>query len=100
MITSFKDPHAEAIFNGRSPGKGFSPNLIRPARRKLIMLHAAQTLDDLRSPPSNCLEKLTKKGKEDRRGQYSIRINDQFRVCFEWTGTDAENVEITDYHRG
>lgn len=94
MITSFIDPHAEAIFNGRKPGKGFPANLIRLARRKLIMLNAAVALDDLRSPPSNRLEKL----KGNRKGQHSIRINDQFRLCFRWTGTDAENVEIVDYH--
>jgi proteic killer suppression protein len=94
MITSFKDANAKAIFDGRRPGKGFPPNLIRPARRKLIMLDAAVSLNDLRNPPSNHLEEL----KRDRAGQYSIRINDQFRVCFVWTGDNAENVEITDYH--
>lgn len=94
MIKSFKDPNAEAIFNGQKPRKGFPPDLIRPALRKLTMLHAAAMLDDLKSPPNNCLEKL----KKDRQGQHSIRINDQFRVCFVWTGADAENVEITDYH--
>lgn len=94
MIRSFKDPNAEAIFQGRKPGKGFPPDLIRAARRKLIMIHAAQTLDDLKSPPNNRLEKLGR----DRKGQHSIRINDQFRICFVWTGADADNVEITDYH--
>jgi proteic killer suppression protein len=94
MISSFKDANAAAIFEGRKPGKEFPPDLIRTARRKLIMIHAARTLDDLRSPPSNRLEKLER----DRKGQHSIRINDQFRVCFVWTGTDAEDVEITDYH--
>jgi toxin HigB-1 len=95
MIKSFSDPDAEAIFNGRKPGKGFPSNLIRAARRKLIMLAEARTVDDLKSPPGNHLEKLT----GDREGQHSIRVNDQFRVCFLWTGTDAELVEITDYHR-
>lgn len=94
MIKSFKDSNAEAIFNGRKPGKRFPPDLIRPARRKLTMLHAAVAIEDLKSPPSNCLEKL----KKDRPGQHSIRINDQFRVCFKWTDAGAENVEITDYH--
>ncbi len=94
MIKSFKDPDAEAIFNGLKSGKGFPPNLIKPARRKLIMLHAATMLDDLKSPPKNCLEKLER----DRKGQHSIRINDQFRVCFVWAGNNAEHVEITDYH--
>lgn len=96
MIRSFKDPNAQAIFEQRKPGKGFPSNLIRVARRKLIMLDSAQTLDDLKNPPHNYLEAL----QEDREGQHSIRINDQFRVCFVWTGSDAENVEITDYHKG
>ncbi len=94
MIKSFRDSNAQAIFERRKPGKGFPPDLIRPARRKLIMLAEARTLDDLRSPPSNYLEKLDR----DRKGQHSIRINDQFRLCFVWTGADAEKVEITDYH--
>jgi toxin HigB-1 len=96
MIKSFKDAIAEAIFNGKQPKKGFPANLIRPARRKLIMLHAAARLDDLKAPPGNQLEPL----EGDRKGQHSIRINDQFRVCFVWAGDGAENVEITDYHRG
>jgi proteic killer suppression protein len=94
VIKSFKDGRARAIFEGKPPGKGFPPGLIRPARRKLEMLNAAKNLGDLRSPPSNYLEALTK----DRVGQHSIRINRQYRVCFVWTGSDAENVEITDYH--
>ena len=94
MIGSFKDRQAQAIFEGRHPGKGFPANLIRSARRKLIMLSEARALKDLRNPPSNRLEAL----KHDRAGQYSIRINDQWRVCFVWTGKDAENVEIVDYH--
>ena len=77
-----------------SLGKGFPSDIIRAARRKLIMLHQARTFIDLKSPPKNYLEKL----KKDRKGQHSIKINDQFRVCFVWTGTDAENVEIADYH--
>jgi proteic killer suppression protein len=64
------------------------------ARRKLQQLHAAASLEFLRVPPGNRLELL----KGDRAGQYSIRINDQFRVCFRWTGQDAEDVEIVDYH--
>ena len=94
MIGSFKDRRAQAIFEGRHPGKGFPANLIRSARRKLIMLSEARVLKDLRNPPSNRLEAL----KHDRAGQHSIRINDQWRVCFVWTGQDAENVEIVDYH--
>jgi proteic killer suppression protein len=94
MIKSFKDEHAKAIFEGRHPGKRFPADLIRASRRKLIMLAEARTLDDLRSPPANRLEAL----KGDRAGQYSIRINDQWRICFSWTGSDAEGVEIADYH--
>jgi toxin HigB-1 len=94
MIRSFKDRKAEAIFKRRSPGKGFPPDLIRVARRKLVMLNRAKVLQDLRSPPSTYLEAL----KGDRAGQHSIRINDQWRVCFVWTGGDAEGVEIVDYH--
>ena len=94
MIRSFKDRRAKAIFEQRDPGKGFPANLIRVARRKLVMLNAAKVLNDLRSPPSNHLEAL----KDDRAGQHWIRINDQWRVCFVWTGIDAENVEIVDYH--
>jgi proteic killer suppression protein len=69
-------------------------NLEAVARRKLEQLNQAGQLDDLRVPPGNRLEAL----KGDRAGQYSIRINDQFRVCFRWTGTNAEDVEIVDYH--
>jgi proteic killer suppression protein len=94
MIKSFKDERAKAIFEGRHPGKRFPADLIRASRRKLIMLAEARTLDDLRSPPANRLEAL----KSDRAGQYSIRINDQWRICFSWTGSDAEGVEIADYH--
>ena len=94
MIRSFKDRRAKAIFEGHHPGKGFPADLIRPARRKLVMLAEAKTLEDLRSPPSNRLEAL----KKDRAGQYAIRINDQWRLCFVWTGSDAVNVEIADYH--
>lgn len=94
MIESFKDARAEAIFEGRDPGKGFPAELIRPTRRKLIMLAEARVLADLRSPPANRLEPL----RGDREGQYSIRINNQFRLCFVWTGSDAREVEIVDYH--
>ena len=66
----------------------------RPARRKLLFLHRAQRLDDLRMPPGNQLELL----KGNRAGTYSIRINDQWRICFAWHNGDARNVEIVDYH--
>ena len=66
----------------------------RVARRKLLYLHAAKTLEELRVPPGNHLEAL----KRDRAGQYSIRINDQWRICFVWRDGEAHNVEIVDYH--
>ena len=94
MIRSFKDKRAEAIFSGRSPGKGFPSDLIRTARRKLVMLAEAQHLKDLTAPPGNRLEALV----GDRAGQHSIRINDQFRIVFVWSAPDAEDVEIVDYH--
>ena len=94
MIKSFKDRRAQAIFEGRQPGKGFPANILLVSRRKLVMLHEAETLDDLRRLPGNHLEML----KKDRAGQHSIRINNQYRICFEWTGSDANNVEIVDNH--
>jgi proteic killer suppression protein len=92
MIKSFSDKLTEAVFNGESP-KGFPADLVRVARRKLRMVHAAVVLSDLASPPGNRLEAL----KGGRAGQHSIRINDQFRICFEWKD-GAINVEIVDYH--
>ena len=93
MISSFRDKTTEAVFKGESP-KGFPADLVKVARRKLRYLNAAGNLGDLRSPPGNCLEVLA----GDRKGQYSIRINDQFRVCFVWTAEGAAEVEIVDYH--
>ncbi len=93
MIVSFKDKHTAAVFLGRLP-KGFPSDLLRAARRKLGYLAAAATLDDLRSPPGNRLEQLS----GERAGQHSIRVNDQFRVCFVWRDGAAEDVEILDYH--
>jgi proteic killer suppression protein len=72
----------------------FPPSLIRTALRKLLLLNSAARLDDLRIPPGNRLEAL----KADREGQFSIRINDQFRICFRWKDGEAFDVEITDYH--
>lgn len=92
MINSFRCTDAQAFFEtGRS--RRFSA-IIKVAERKLVQLDAAETLDFLRVPPGNRLEAL----KGDRSGQYSIRINDQFRLCFRWTGSGAEDVEIVDYH--
>jgi toxin HigB-1 len=92
-IKSFADKATEAAFRGK-PTKGFPSDLRRVAQRKLTMVNSATTLADLRVPPNNKLEKLTK----DRAGQHSIRINDQFRVCFRWQDGDAHDVEIVDYH--
>ena len=93
MIKSFKDAATQAVFNGESP-KGFPFDLLKAARRKLRYLNAAANLSDLRAPPGNRLEAL----KADRAGQHSIRINDQFRICFVWTPEGPAAVEITDYH--
>ena len=94
MIRSFADRDSERLFN-REPVRRFAGALARIALRKLRQLDAAVELADLRSPPGNRLEKL----KGERSGQYSIRINDQWRVCFRWSGGDAHDVEIVDYHR-
>lgn len=83
-----------AIDEGHHPGKGFPGDLIRVTRRKLIVIAEARALDDLRAPPSNRLEASV----GDRKDQHAIRINDQFRIRFVWTGADAESVEIVDYH--
>jgi len=92
VIKTFASKDTEALFNARRIRRFV--NIARTARRKLEYLDAAVTLDDLRVPPGNRLEVL----KGDRSGQYSIRINDQFRVCFCWRGGDTYDVEITDYH--
>ena len=93
MIRSFKNSVAEAVFDGKCP-KGFPADLFKVARRKLEAVHAAMSVDDLRSPPGNRLEALS----GGRAGQHSIRINDQWRICFYWTDGGAEKVEIVDYH--
>lgn len=93
MIRNFRDRLTANAFDGKA-GKGFPANILRIARRKLEMLNAASILDDLRSPPGNRLEALT----GDRKGQHSIRVNDQYRVCFIWTDEGPTEVELTDYH--
>lgn len=93
MIRSFKDDTARALFDDEVP-RGFPADLVRVARRKLGYLNAAISLQDLRVPPGNRLEAL----KGDRQGQHSIRVNDQYRVCFVWTAEGATDVEIVDYH--
>ncbi|WP_040620328.1 type II toxin-antitoxin system RelE/ParE family toxin [Rhodovulum sp. PH10] len=94
MIRSFRGDLTKAVAAGKSP-KGFPADLARRAVRKLTMLNAALRLDDLRSPPGNRLEALV----GDRAGQHSVRINDQWRICFVWTDGGPEQVEIVDYHR-
>lgn len=93
MIKSFADKDTEAVFKGRF-SRRLPQGIQRTALRKLVQLHAAATLDFLRVPPANYLEKLS----GDRAHQWSIRINDQWRVCFEWRDGNAWNVEIVDYH--
>ena len=93
MIRSFKNKVTEAVFDRKCP-KGFPADLFKSARRKLEAIHAAMGLDDLRSLSGNRLETLC----GDRVGQHSIRINDQWRICFYWADGGAENVEIVDYH--
>lgn len=93
MICSFKNKLTASIDDG-SVKKGFPSDMLRRAQQLLTVLDAATTVEDLRSPPGNRLEKLS----GDREGQYSIRINKQWRICFVWTQAGPENVEITDYH--
>jgi proteic killer suppression protein len=93
VIRSFKDNATEFVFNGRCP-KGFPADIFPVARRKLGMLDAAVSLNSLRVPPANRREAL----KGNRKGQHSIRINDQWRICFRWTSVGPEDVEIVDYH--
>lgn len=91
-IRSFRCTNTEAIYEGKSPRR--FRNIERIAQRKLQMLDAAVELRDLKSPPGNRLEALA----GDRVGQHSIRINDQWRICFVWGNAGPENVEIVDYH--
>ena len=93
MIKSFRGKRAPEIFR-RQPCRGLPPDIQRAAYRKLAILDAAVALSDLRVPPGNRLEKLS----GDRAGQYSIRVNDQWRICFVWRQGDAYDVEIADYH--
>jgi toxin HigB-1 len=93
MIRSFKDRESEKIFKGLF-SRRLPPDIQRVAERKLILLHRSLNLNDLRVPPSNRLEAL----RGNREGQYSIRINDQWRICFEWRDDGVYDVEIADYH--
>lgn len=97
MIKSFRGKGTEDIFDRKNTGaarQACPQQIWRIAQRKLDQLNGAISLESLKIPPRNFLEAL----KHDRKGQHSIRINDQFRVCFVWTDDGVENVEITDYH--
>lgn len=93
MIKSFRDKETGRIWN-REPSKNFSPELQRIALRKLVALDGAESLQDLRIPPGNRLEKLSGR----RQAQMSIRINERWRICFVWKDGNAHDVEIVDYH--
>jgi proteic killer suppression protein len=93
MIKTFRDKETEQVFN-RLTVRRLPANLQQAIWRKLAILNAAERLDDLRIPPGNRLEKLS----GNRAGQYSIRVNDQWRICFQWQEGNAYEVEITDYH--
>jgi proteic killer suppression protein len=93
MIETFKCKETEKVFKREYSGK-LPGNIQKAAFRKLRMLDKSKTMTDLKVPPGNRLEKLSGK----RKGQYSIRVNDQWRICFRWTDNNAFGVEITDYH--
>jgi proteic killer suppression protein len=93
MIKSFRSGETEKIWNG-TRSKRLPQSIQQIARRKLRMLNNARSLNDLRAPPANRLEAL----RGNRKGQHSLRVNDQWRICFVWMDGDAENVEIVDYH--
>ncbi len=93
MIRSFGDKETERLWH-RERVRSIDPRILRVALRKLRQVGSAEALEDLRVPPGNRLEAL----KGDRAGQYSIRINDQWRICFVWTDAGPEEVEIVDYH--
>ena len=94
MIRSYRGKFAEAIHAQRKIPKGFPADVVKVARRKLVMLNGAGKLDDLKSPPGNMLGAL----KGDLKGKHSIRVNDKWRIVFKWTEEGPEEVEITDYH--
>ncbi len=93
MIRSFRDKESEKLFR-RERSRAIPGNLRNVTLRKLLILDAAESLEDLRVPPGNRLEKL----KGDRAGQHSIRINDRYRICFSWRNAGADAVEVVDYH--
>jgi proteic killer suppression protein len=93
VIISFKDNQTKSVFEGECPRR-LGYDLCNASFRKLVLLHAAIDLKDLRVPPGNKLESL----KGNRKGQYSIRVNDRWRICFRWINGNAFDVEIVDYH--
>jgi toxin HigB-1 len=93
VIRSFADKRTAAVFR-EQPAKGVGNAVARSAKRKLDLLHAAVRVEDLLSHPGNRLEKL----RGDRAGQWSIRVNDQWRICFRWDGRNAQDVVLADYH--
>ncbi len=93
LIRSFRDKFTESVDDG-TVRKGFPADLLRRAQQLLTVMNSATTLEDLRSPPGNRLEKLS----GNREGQHSVRINKQWRICFVWTDAGPEQVEIIDYH--
>lgn len=95
MIRSFSDSQTAQVFSRIRVSKS-GKDVQRQASRKLLLLEAAENVGDLRVPPGNKLERL----RGDRKGQYSIRINDQWRICFKWSNGNATDVEMVDYHKG
>ncbi len=98
MIVSFGDKATEDLFHNRQTQRirRFPPEILRPALQKLDMLNSSRALKDLSSPPGNRLEPL----KGDLKGYHSVRINERWRLVFQWQGTEAHEVQIVDYHRG
>lgn len=94
MIVSWRSEAARLVLDGQNPGKRFPADLIKATRRRLERMNVAKSLEDLRHPPSHRLHKLT----GDREGQWSISVNDQFRICFVWGADGPEEVEFVDYH--
>lgn len=95
MICSFADDETRLVFEGKTVRR-LPPDIHRTAQRKLLLIHAANRLHDLKTPPNNKLERLDKE--RSRKGQWSIRVNDKWRICFEWADGNAHRVELTDYH--
>lgn len=93
-VQTYRDPRCTRILSGEPPGRGFPSDLVAVTRRRLRALDRAAQLAELRNPPGNGLEKL----KGDRAGQHSVRVNDQFRICFRWTNDGPADVEFVDYH--